>query len=40
MITDPAISLVITTLGNKPKKFDYIHQTISRQEVRVGGAQD
>ena len=26
--TDLAISLVLTTFGNKPKKFDCIHQTI------------
>ena len=26
--------------GNKPKKFNFVHQTISRLEVCVGGAQD
>jgi len=27
-------------LGNKAKKFDFIHQTISYQEVHMGWAQD
>ena len=36
LITDPAISLV---LGNKPKKFYFVHQTISRHEVRTGWAK-
>ena len=27
-------------LFNKPKKFDFVHQTVSRREVRVGGARD
>ena len=25
---------------NKHKKFDFVHQTISRQEAHAGGAQD
>ena len=29
-----------TVLGNKPKKFNFVHQTISRQEARTGWAQD
>ena len=27
-------------LGNKPKKFDFVHQTISCREARAGWAQD
>ena len=27
-------------LDNKPKKLDFIHQTVSRREARAGGAQD
>ena len=25
-------------MGNKPKKFDFVHQTVSRREVHAGGA--
>ena len=35
IITDLAISLVL-----KPKKFDFVHQTISRQEASIGWVQD
>ena len=34
--TDAAISLLLTAFGNKPKKFDSVHQTVSRREARVG----
>ena len=34
IVTDLAISLVLTTLGNKRKKFNFVHQTISRWEAR------
>ena len=27
-------------LGNKPKKFDFVHQTVSRREVCTGWARD
>ena len=40
MVNDLTISLVFTTLGNKPKKFDFVHQTVSHREVCVGWAQD
>ena len=33
IITDLAISLVLTTFYNKPKKFNFVHQTVSRQEM-------
>ena len=36
MITDLTISLVFTTFGNKPKKFDFVHQIVSCWEVRTG----
>ena len=26
-----------TVLGNKPKKFDFVHQTVSRREACMGG---
>ena len=29
-----------TVLGNKPKKFDFVHQTVSRREARAGWARD
>ena len=29
----------VLLIGNKPKKFNFVNQTVSRQ-VRVGGAQD
>ena len=35
-ITNLTISLVLTTLGNKPKKFDLVHQTVSHREVGMG----
>ena len=42
IITDLAISLVLTVtlLGNKPKKFDFVHQTVSHWEAHTGWAQD
>ena len=40
IIADLAISLVIPVLGKKPKEFDFVHQTVSRREVCVGGARD
>ena len=27
-------------LGNKPKKFNFVHWTVSLQEAHAGGAQD
>ena len=27
-------------LDNKPKKFDFVHQTVSRREARVGWTRD
>ena len=27
-------------MGNKPKEFDFVHQTVSRREARAGGARD
>ena len=39
IITNLATSLVLTLLENKPKELDFVHQTISRQEVRAGWAQ-
>ena len=36
MVNDLAISLVFTTLGDKPKKFNFVHQTVSHREVHVG----
>ena len=36
MVNDLAISLVFTALGNKPKKFNFLHQTVSHREVHVG----
>jgi len=27
-------------LGNKPKKFDFVHQTVSCREARAGWARD
>ena len=27
-------------LANKPKKFDFVHQTVSRREAHVGWARD
>ena len=27
-------------MGNKPKKFDFVYQTVSHREARAGGAQD
>ena len=37
IITDLAISLAITSLGgNKPKNFDFVHQTISPREATWG----
>ena len=27
-------------LGNKPKKFDFVHQTVSCREALAGGARD
>ena len=39
--TDLTISLVLTALfGNKPKKFVFIHQTVSSWEAHMGWAQD
>ena len=36
-ITDLTISLVFTILlGNEPKKFDLVHQTVSRLEAHTG----
>ena len=35
-----AISMVFTTFGNKPKKFDFVHQTVSRREVCTGWSRD
>ena len=29
-----------TVLGNKPKKFDFVHQTVSRREACAGWARD
>ena len=40
MITDLAIALALPLLGNKPKKFDFVHQTISHREARGGWAQN
>ena len=36
MITDLAIALALPLLGNKPKKFDFVHQTVSHREARGG----
>ena len=33
VITDLAISSVITTIGNEPKKFDFVRQTVSHLEA-------
>ena len=38
IITDLTISLVLTLLGNKPKEFNFIHQTVSDREVHTGWA--
>ena len=35
-----AISLVPTTLENKPKEFDFVHLTVSQWEACAGWAQD
>ena len=41
IITDLTISLVFTTFVKyKPKKSDFVHQTISCWEVCVGWAKD
>ena len=37
IISDLAVSLSSTILVNKPKKLDFIHQTVSRREARAGG---
>ena len=37
-IIDLAISLVIITIGNKPKKFNCVHQTVSHWEAHTGWA--
>ena len=37
IVTDLILSLVLTTLGDKPMKFDSIHQTVSCREThRLG----
>ena len=38
IITDLTISLVLTTFGNKPKKFDFVHQTpfLAGRRARAG----
>ena len=40
IISDLAISLVFHRLGNKPKKFDFVHQTVSRREARARGGHE
>ena len=35
-IVDLRISLILLLLGNKPKKFDFVHQTASHWEVHMG----
>ena len=40
IIIDLAISLVLPHLGNKSKKFDFVHETISCWEVHVSWARD
>ena len=40
IFTNLAISLVLTTLGNKPKELDFVHQTISHRETRMRWARD
>ena len=37
-IIDFTFSLVLPFLGNKPKKFYFVHQTISRLEACIGWA--
>ena len=37
-ITNLTISLPL--LGNKPKKFDFVHQTVSHQEARASWPRD
>ena len=31
-----AISLALTTLGNKPKKIDFVHQTVAGTHAHAG----
>ena len=40
LISDLAIHWSLLLLGNKPKKFDFVHQTVSRWEARAGWSQD
>ena len=40
VLLDLTISLVFTTLGNKPEKFNFVHQTVACWETHAVWAQD